>query len=455
MTDGAAPSDGRGPDGDPEPSDTQGRDGGPELSDPGGSPLLAVEDLEVHYPVTRGILRREVGRVRAVDGVSFEVRHGETLGLVGESGCGKTTTALSVLDLEEPTGGEVRFDGRRVAALSDEERSVFRRRAQLVVQDPNDAFNPRMTVGEAVAEPLVVHGLDDADRRRAIVADLLERVGLSAADADRYPHEFSGGEKQRIAIARALVLDPDLIVADEPTSALDGRVQSEILALLGEIQREFSVSILFISHDIDLVRRFCDRVAVMYLGEIVEKGPIDGVLGSPAHPYTRLLMGSVPSLDPGATEFPEPLTDTVPDPADPPSGCRFHTRCPELIPPEGVDLSRESWRSIAAFRFAVRAGELPEGIDVGGAAPGVDERRVREAFDLPESIPAESVAAGVDDAVSALARGDRERASDALESAIPTVCGRETPRDVDVDGREVNCHRYDPEVDAEPIPWDG
>jgi peptide/nickel transport system ATP-binding protein len=417
-----------------------------------GPPLLEVDDLAVHYPVTRGILRREVGRVRAVDGVSFEVRRGETLGLVGESGCGKTTTALSVLDLEEPTGGEVRFDGRRVADLSGEARDAFRRRAQLVVQDPNDAFNPRMTVGEAIAEPLAVHGLADADRRREIVLDLLERVGLSRSDADRYPHEFSGGEKQRIAIARALVLDPDLIVADEPTSALDGRVQSEILALLAEIGREFSVSILFISHDIDVVRRFCDRVAVMYLGEIVEKGPIESVLGAPAHPYTRLLMDSVPSLDPGAGEFPRPLTETVPDPADPPSGCRFHTRCPELIPPEDVDLPRETWRSVAGFRFAVRVGELPEAIDAATGGDPIEPGTVRDAFDLPDPVPEEAVEAAISEAVSAVARGHLDRATEALASAIPTVCERETPRNVDVDAREVRCHRYDPSIESDPLP---
>ncbi|MFB6227473.1 MAG: ABC transporter ATP-binding protein [Halobacteriales archaeon] len=420
----------------------------PASPSPDDGPLLAVDDLEVHYPVTRGFLRREVGRVRAVDGVSFEVRRGETLGLVGESGCGKTTTALAALGLEDPTGGEVRFDGRRVTELSGERRSAFHRRAQLVVQDPNDAFNPRMTVGEAVAEPLAVHGLDDGDERREVAVDLLERVGLSSADADRHPHELSGGEKQRVAIARALVLDPDLIVADEPTSALDGRVQSEVLGLLADIRREFSVSILFISHDIDLIRRFCDRVVVMYLGELAEKGPIDAVLGSPSHPYTRLLMGSVPSLDPGASEFPEPLTDTVPDPADPPTGCRFHTRCPEHIPPAGTDLPRSSWRSVAAFRFAVQAGELPGAIDAAGEA--VDEERVREAFDLPASIEEDAVETGVAKAVSALADGDRDRASDILEAAIPTVCERESPADTSVDGCAVRCHRYDPAIDAEP-----
>jgi len=324
-------------------------------------PLCTVRDLEKHYPITRGWLRREVGRVRAVDGVSFDLARGEALGIVGESGSGKTTAAHTVLGLEAPTAGEVRFDGTPVSELSGNALTEFRRRAQLIVQDPNDALDPRMTVEEAVAEPLRIHGLDDAERRRAIVADVLERVGLAADDADRYPHEFSGGEKQRISVARALIVSPDLIVADEPTSALDARVRSEILDLLDRIRREFDIAVLFISHDLDVIRRFCDRVAVMYLGEIVERGRTADVLNDPAHPYTRVLLSSVPSLDPTDRDLGRPLTDTVPEPSDPPSGCRFHPRCPEVIPPDGVDVPESVWRAVASFRFSVQAGELPEG----------------------------------------------------------------------------------------------
>ncbi|WP_290810234.1 oligopeptide/dipeptide ABC transporter ATP-binding protein [Halovivax sp.] len=429
--------------------------GEPDVADPrhpvpDREPLLEVSDLETHYPITRGFLRREVGRVRAVDGISFAVGRGEVLGLVGESGSGKTTAAHSVLRLEEPTGGEIRFDGESVTDLSGGALRSFRRRAQLVVQDPNDAFNPRLSIGEAVAEPLALHGMADGDRRRAIVEDILERVGLSADDADRYPHEFSGGEKQRISIARALVCNPDLIVADEPTSALDARVQSDVLGLLEEIRREFDVSILFISHDIDVVRRFCDRVAVMYLGEIVERGPIADVLESPAHPYTRVLMGSVPSLDPADRDLASPLTDTVPDPAEPPSGCRFHTRCPELIPPADVDVSADLWERLAAFRFTVAAGELPPAVDPATAEGRIDSATVREAFGLPERIPDESVSRAVDAAVDALGRGRHEAAADELAAALPTVCEREAPAESTHDGRPVRCHRYDPSVDATP-----
>ncbi|MFT4884006.1 MAG: peptide/nickel transport system ATP-binding protein, partial [Natronomonas sp.] len=253
-------------------------------------PLVSVRNLELHYPVTEGLLRRETGRVRAVDGVSFDIRPGESFGLVGESGCGKSSTALAMLRMEEPTGGEIRFDGEDVLEYDAADLRRYRRRVQLVLQDPDSAFNPRMTVGEAVGEPLRVHGLSDSERRREIVADALERVGLSGEDADDYPHEFSGGEKQRIAIARALVLNPDVIVADEPVSALDGRTKAEVLDLLDDLQDRFGIAIVLISHDIDLVRRFCDRVAVMYLGEIVERGPTETVVGDPSHPYTRTLV---------------------------------------------------------------------------------------------------------------------------------------------------------------------
>ncbi|UWG51106.1 ABC-type oligopeptide transport system, ATPase component [Halalkaliarchaeum sp. AArc-CO] len=416
-------------------------------------PVLGVDGLEKHYPIREGWLRREVGRVRAVDGVTFRIDRGEALGLVGESGCGKSTTALSILRLEEPTGGEVRFEGTPIEELAGEQLRSFRRRAQLIVQDPNEAFSPRMTVGEAVAEPLRLHGMDDSDRRREIVADVLERVGLSAADVDRYPHAFSGGEKQRIAIARALVVNPDLIVADEPTSALDGRVQSDVLALLDEIRREFDIAVLFISHDIDVVRRFCDRIAVMYLGEIVEKGPVAEVLDSPAHPYTRVLLGSVPSLDPGQRELEQPLTDTVPEPANPPDGCRFHTRCPEVISPDEVDVSTEEWRAIAALRFTVETGELPEPIAPDRQEESITAETVREEFGIAATLSDPGAERAVTAATAAVAEGNLEAAQRELAEAFPTVCERDAPTAVDLDGQSVRCHRYDPETAADPLPW--
>ena len=439
-----------------------------------GDPICSVRDLKKHYPITRGLLRREVGRVRAVDGVSFDVERGEALGIVGESGSGKTTTAHTVLGLEEPTAGEVRFDGEPVSELTGEERDAFRRRAQLIVQDPNDALDPRMTVGEAVAEPLRIHGLDDAERRNAIVADILERVGLSGDDADRYPHEFSGGEKQRISIARALVVSPDLIVADEPTSALDARVRSEILDLLDRIRREFDIAVLFVSHDLDVIRRSCDRVAVMYLGEIVERGATDSVLADPAHPYTRVLLSSVPSLDPTDRELGRPLTDTVPNPSDPPSGCRFHPRCPDVIPPADLSVSESTWRAIAGFRFSVQAGELPEGA-VGdpesetrtggdGAGEGRTAATVRRAVGLAEELPDPDAEAAVEDAAAALAAGDVDAADETLAAAFTSVCEREAPAAVDRPadaGAErattgtVSCLRHGRSGSAEAVRSDG
>ena len=411
------------------------------------NPLLAVENLKTHYPITKGWLRREVGRVRAVDGISFSVDRGEIVGLVGESGSGKSTTAESVLRLEEPTAGEIRFDGQRVSELNGRDLRAFRRRAQLIVQDPNEAFSPRMSIGEAVAEPLRLHGMDDAKRRRRIVEDLLERVGLSADDADRYPHEFSGGEKQRISIARALVLNPDLIIADEPTSALDSRVEADVLALLEHIRQEYGISILFISHDIDTVRRFCDRVAVMYLGNVVEKGPVESVLDSPAHPYTQVLMGSVPSLDPAERTFARPLTDTIPDPSDPPSGCRFHTRCPAIIPPEELDVDPETWRQIGAFRFTLQTGELPR--ELAGETE-IDATAVREAFSLPETVSDETVNRTLTEAIDAVVDGDTERGGTILAEAFPTVCEQQEPEEHAVGDQVASCHRHDSAMPGAP-----
>lgn len=410
-------------------------------------PLLEVENLKTHYPITKGWLRREVGRVRAVDDISFTVGQGEIVGLVGESGSGKSTTAESILRLEEPTDGEVLFDGQPVGELSGRDLRAFRRRAQLIVQDPNEAFSPRMSIGEAVAEPLRLHGMDDSKRRRRIVEDLLSRVGLSADDADRYPHEFSGGEKQRISIARALVLNPDLIIADEPTSALDSRVESDVLALLEHIRQEYGISILFISHDIDTVRRFCDRVAVMYLGKVVEQGPVDAVLGDPAHPYTQVLMGSVPSLNPAERTFARPLTDTIPDPSDPPSGCRFHTRCPAIIPPEDVSLDPETWRQIAAFRFTLQTGELPS--ELAGET-AVDATAVREAFSLPETVSDERVDRTINEAIDAVVAGEPERGGTVLAEAFPTVCERQVPEEHAVGDQVASCHRHDATMPGDP-----
>lgn len=331
-------------------------------------PLLSVTGLKKHYPLKRGLLNREVGRVRAVDGISFDVYPGETVGIVGESGCGKSTAASSIVRLEEPTEGEVIFNGggrkptdraadgthpNDVTTFDGAELKRFRREAQMIFQDPGSSFNPRQQVGRAVGELLEIHGMRDRRRRRAIVEDLLERVGLSADDYERYPHEFSGGQKQRIAIARALVLNPDLVIADEPVSALDVSVQAEVLSLIDELQREFGLSILLISHDMSVVRSICDRVAVMYLGEFAEVGTTQDIYSPPYHPYAEALLSAIPEPDPLWEGDQILLRGSVPSPLDPPDGCRFHPRCPKVIQPDEYDLPQETWRALMDFKHQV------------------------------------------------------------------------------------------------------
>lgn len=261
-------------------------------------PLLEVKDLKTHFPVKRGLFQRTVDHVRAVDGVSFDLGVGETLGLVGESGCGKTTVGRTILRLLEATGGEVHFEGEPVFEQSATDMRALRREMQIIFQDPGGSLNPRMRVGRLVGEPLVVHGMASGDELRDRVEQLLERCGLWKQAADRYPHEFSGGQRQRIGIARALAVEPRLIVCDEPTSALDVSIQSQILNLLDDLQEEFDLSYLFISHDMAVVHHVCDRIAVMYNGKIVEVGPRDQVIHDPQHPYTKALLSAVPEPDP-------------------------------------------------------------------------------------------------------------------------------------------------------------
>ncbi len=295
------------------------------------APLLEVRNLTKQFPVRTGVLQRITGAVKAVDGVSFDVRAGETLALVGESGCGKTTTGRSILRLIEPTAGTVRFDGTDVLALRGEALRRMRRHMQIIFQDPYGSLNPRMTVGAAIKEGLIVHGLaegGDADRR---VATLLDEVGLRPEYAARYPHEFSGGQRQRIGIARALAVEPSFIVCDEPVSALDVSVQAQVVNLLRDLQRERGLSYLFIAHDLAVVAHMADRVAVMYLGRIVELAPRRTIFSTPLMPYTQALLSAVPVPDPTAKRQRILLPGDPPSPANPPTGCVFHPRCPSPL----------------------------------------------------------------------------------------------------------------------------
>ena len=296
--------------------------------------LLSVSDLSVHFPINKGILRRRVGTIKAVDGVSFAVKRGETLGLVGESGCGKSTTGRAVLRLYKPTSGRIVFEGREIHALDGERLRAMRPRMQMIFQDPQASLNPRMTVGSIVAEPLQEHGVLDARGRQSRVNDLLDAVGLSRRFADRYPHEFSGGQRQRIGIARALALDPAFIVCDEPIAALDVSIQAQVVNLLEDLQDRLGLTYLFISHDLSMVRHICDTVAVMYLGQIVEMAERDKLYANPRHPYSQALLSAVPIPNPRIEAERQPiiLKGDVPSPANPPSGCRFRTRCPVAQP---------------------------------------------------------------------------------------------------------------------------
>ena len=303
-----------------------------EGATPGGESLLEVTDLVKHFPIKDGIVfDHQVGAVRAVDGVSFTLRPGETLGLVGESGCGKSTLARTVLQLLGPTAGSVRFEGQELTGMSRREIRPLRRRMQMVFQDPQASLNPRKRIGQTIGDPMKLHGIAKGKDLRERVESLLERVGLDASHADRFPHEFSGGQRQRIGIARALALEPSLVVADEPVSALDVSIQAQIINLLEDLQDEFDLTYLFVAHDLSVVRHVSDRIAVMYLGKIVEIGPADEVCANPIHPYTLSLLSAVPIPDPRENTARKHLVleGDVPSPSNPPPGCRFHTRCPQ------------------------------------------------------------------------------------------------------------------------------
>ena len=296
------------------------------------TPLLEVDDVRVHFPVHEGVVRqRQVASIKAVDGVSFTLTRGETFGLVGESGCGKSTTALAVLRMLQLTAGSVRFEGQDITDLAPDAMRGVRRRMQMVYQDPYGSLNPRMRVRDIIGEPLVVHGLArDRDRYRDRVDELMDIVGLLPDMADRYPHEFSGGQRQRIGIARALALEPSLLICDEPVSALDVSIQAQVLNLLLDLQERLELTYLFIAHDLSVVRHVCDRIGVMYLGRLVEVASRDALFAAPRHPYTRALLAAVPLPDPvlEASRPQELIRGEVPSVRNPPAGCRFHPRCP-------------------------------------------------------------------------------------------------------------------------------
>jgi oligopeptide/dipeptide ABC transporter ATP-binding protein len=329
-----------------------------------GGPILEARDLTKHFPISQGIVfQRQIGAVKAVDGVSFDVKEGETVGLVGETGCGKSTTARLLCRLLDPTGGAVLFKGEDIARRKGASLKALHREMQMIFQDPYSSLNPRKTVGSIIAEPFAIHGLYKGEgERKTQVQELMDRVGLNPEHYNRYPHEFSGGQRQRIGVARAVALEPKVLIADEPVSALDVSIQAQVLNLLKRLQREMGLTLIFISHDLSVVRHMCDRVAVMYLGKVVELAPSEALYHYPRHPYSGALLSAVPVADPtGGKRRRALLTGDVPSPANPPVACRFHTRCPKAKEPCWTDeplLEDKGAGTLAACHFPLTREEV-------------------------------------------------------------------------------------------------
>ena len=428
-----------------------------------GEALLEVSNLEKHFVQNDGIFDRLLGDVEyvhAVDGVDLTVHDGETVAIVGESGCGKSTLAETVLNLHRPSGGTVQFKGEDIAGLSQQEMRPYRRQMQIIFQDPLASLNPRQTVGQILRAPMEVHdiGADKADRTER-AGDLLEEVGLKSNHLERYPHQFSGGQQQRIGLARALSVEPDLLIADEPVSALDVSVQSQVLNLFGDLQEEYGLSMLFIAHDLSVVRHIADRVAVMYLGQVVETAPVEELFENPRHPYTKALLSAVPRIDPAARGGRTILRGTVPSPIDPPQGCRFHTRCPAIIPPDDWTGEQAAFRDAFTFRTRIEEDRIdPAAVRTHLESEGeeaTDEAVVEHILDteLPTELgslpddPAEEIRT----ATVLLVDGEQNGAADAVRDALPSPCVDESPRFSGSGEHSAACHRVDPDSEYHEI----
>ena len=433
-------------------------------------PLVEIDGLRKLFDQSQGVVDTILGRepqpVRAVDGVSLDIYQGDIVGIAGESGCGKTTLGKMLVKLHDPTEGSIRFDGEDITEMTREEEREFRKRVQMIFQDPFESLNPRMTVYDTIAEPLKINDMIEGyDERRERVKQVLEDVGLGPADVylDAFPDELSGGERQRVAIARALAVDPDFIVCDEPVSMLDVSIRAGVLNLMKELQSEYDLTYLFISHDLSLIRYMCDRAGIMYLGNMVEQGPTDDIIDDPKHPYTEALFDAVPDVELGEERRRANATGEVPSPRNPPSGCRYHPRCAHIIPPDNWTGSQEAFRRAYQFKLKVSRGDIsPESVESGDieTAEALVEHGL--TLDVPEEYRSETevdtsghrvdlsavdvptdIRRKLTEAADAVIAGDVDRAGSTLDDALTTPCAERQPRPQPAGTREVACHRYD------------